>query len=294
MKAKIKYTLEDEEKEIIFKNITELPKDIIYLSLTNEKLKEFNCDMFLKLKKLDLRFNKIEKFICNICELEILNISFNNLIKFTLKGNSSLKWLDISFNNLTEFSSINNLKYLNISFNKLIIFDCNISNELEELNISNNNLTEFTLKDNSSLKYLNISKNLLESFKSDRNLQKLNISLNKLKEIMYNENLKELDASSNNLYMFNPCDNLTKVKLYENKFINQKIINRKRIYLLRESEEGPVENVRESKEGISTGLKVYNKNSKCYKCKRNVDNSLKINKRRLIYLNNNITCETCC
>lgn len=88
----------------------------------------------------------------------------------------------------------------------------------------------------------------------------------------------------------------------------QKIISRRRVYLLaesplkgavadclRESEEGTWNGLKETLlKGTQNGLKELTRNNKCAKCNKNIDKKLLINIRKFGNSNKRISMKTCC
>ena len=244
----------------------------IKISYDNENFKNLDISSIEDIPKdifyLDISHNELTSFDPNLPNLQILDIYTNNLISFDPKNLPKLQTLNIYYNKLISFDPKNlpNLQILNINDNKLILFDPKNLLNLKELNISNNKLTSF-----------------------NPNLP----------------NLEYLDIYINKLILFDPKNllNLKELNIWGNNFKKQKIILRRRVYLFSENppketvEDMTTEREKEARneltEVLNTHVQISNK-EKCYKCKKNIKNYLKINIRKLIFLNNNISCYTCC
>lgn len=225
-------------------SLEEIPKDIEYLDLSNQKLTSFDLKLHnLKhlilynnnltsyeslpnLIFLDISCNELTSFICNknleellIYNNKLINIKCNNNLKkinlFENKienfiSNQNLLELDISNNQLTSFQPNKNLIKLNIYHNNISTFICN--ENLKELDISNNKLKTITL--NNNLTYLNANNNLLSSFNYEiLSLERLNISCNNLTYFNPKSKLKYLYIHSNNLTHFKPNEDLEELNI---------------------------------------------------------------------------------
>ena len=177
-------------------------KNLEYLSLSSNEIKQINIYELKKLKFLQLKSNQIEAFCIseNNQLLQHIDISFNNLSNFKILGknnllknllldNNKLTNINFGFNNNTKEVEIENyfqnIELLDISFN--LFYDANflmIFKNLQKLNLSFNNLKNL-------LDLLNILKNF-----------------NKLKEVNliendFNKNIYNTDILNNNTFFNN-------------------------------------------------------------------------------------------
>jgi len=263
MKVRIKYYIEQESIEIDIDEIKNLPKDIVFLDLSNNNLNYFDY--------------KPEIFP----ELKILILAYNPIYYFELPKNNKLEFLCLAGTKLTKFE---------IDYNE---------ENLQSLDLNFNNLTEF--KPNKKLLSLSIQRNKLKHFKPNEFLEYLNISENNLTQFKSNKNLKILTIHSNRLTLFEPNDSLIQLEIQNNNFSKQKISNRRRIYLLCESKVGTPEGLRENTKDIlieNKEIKLNENNyyfeQKCYKFKKIINEYMKINIRKSNILNNEISFLSCC
>ncbi|KAK0180673.1 hypothetical protein PV327_003032 [Microctonus hyperodae] len=198
----------------IFGNMTELYE----LNLSFNRWTIFNTELFIdlsSLSELDISYNSIESFnVANSSkqfQLTHLHLSHNKITIITeelFKNFPLLQYIDLSFNliNSIEFHSFTNLhslKSLMLHHNFIKILDINFPQLLKTLEVNHNNLTkfpsnlsvDFLIIDNNKisvmtvnnkniykqLKFLNISRNLLDSFINAEfsSLEVLDISYNK-------------------------------------------------------------------------------------------------------------------
>ena len=212
------------KSEHIRKNLQFLSFKDNYLSNINlSQLVYQPKQSFLSLKELDFQNNKIYQFSLEpefFPELKCINCCYNNLARNSLEQNPNILILlcgniFLSQKNLSEsyFSSLAkklneytiSLTYLNLSFipeifsndylKKINISDSILIN-LRKLDLSSNNLINDTviefLNNNKrclSLKYLNLSNNLLDDLFLDKFLERgLNKHFTKLKYIKFDSN----------------------------------------------------------------------------------------------------------
>ena len=194
-------------------NLTEipgdLPKNLIELSLKNNKIKKIEENVFnglSSLKRLYLNGNKIEKIEENsfngLYSLQILYLNSNEIEKIednTFNGLYSLKTLILNHNKIEEikeniFNGLSSLKKLYLSYNKIEKIEKNSFNGLYSLNqlyLSSNEIEK--IEDNifnglSSLKILYLNHNKIEeieenSFNGLSSLQKLDLCYNEIEKI---------------------------------------------------------------------------------------------------------------
>ena len=194
-----------------------------------------------------------------------LSLQSNNIQTFNssliIKFLPNLQILDLRDNNLTSFNGkgLENLKQLDIMNNKIFDLDIETLINLELLIAGHNNLNSFNFKKLINLKELYLQYNYLTNFdiKLFPNLQVLDLHDNKL----------------TNLEGLNTLLNLKELTLRHNLFLSQKIIKRRKIYLLHENK--------------------YKK-EKCSRCNKNISYYNKINIREGILLEQKYSYKCCC
>lgn len=182
-------------------NISDLVirSDVESINLSNNKLIELQTDLkqFFNLKNFDLSKNHIKSVDLINNKLLLLNLSCNNVEKFTSENITNLQYLDLSCNQISDFNKI-----------KL-----NFLNKIEEVNLSCNKIDEIPLNlfspNSTNLKNLNLSFNRLrkiskKTFYNLINIENLILSYNNISEIendtfTFLPNLQHLDLSYNNI-----------------------------------------------------------------------------------------------
>ena len=237
---------------------------LTYLDLSHNKLTNFELPENSLLDFLSLTNNNLTNFILpKNSKITCLKLHNNQLENFEIPEDSTLIQLNLSYNKIKYFKPNKELIYLDIMFNELTHFTLEGNNNLEKLLISNNNLESFKLSKESNLQELYINNNKLIHFELDfecgRNLRLIEIYNNLLQTFKspYDGNyLRTLIINHNKLTHLEPLKLYEKLKYNNNNFAKQKIVCRRRMYLLKET-----------------------KGEKCYKCKKIVNKELKINTR---------------
>lgn len=255
------------------------------------ELKKLNLNNSESLKKIKIIDSEIENFNIDKClllnEAYILNSNFK-ILDFT--KNLNLISLDIIF----EFSKMYNYiiklpkstsKYLESLLNNFKI-DNNFKNNiiLENLELQNN------------LKYLYY--NIEKIYKFPSNIIKLTI-ISKTIKYMNLSNLKKLqklyveDNSLETIDLPNHKFNIENMR--SNKFLKRKIIKRKRIYRLCETQK---EKNKIQKEKNEKKNENNYKNETCHRCQKYINKYLKNNIRQYVLIDNNslfiFSVYTCC
>jgi Leucine-rich repeat (LRR) protein len=150
------------------------------LSLMEQNLESVQDIIYFKnLKYLSLTINKITEFeIDGFPNLEELYIARNNLTKFHISNLPSLTELAVGRNNLTEVQIINcpKIESLNLMDNKLEVIDVSQFKSLKYLTIDNNKLKTLDLSYNPDLIQFNIRLNLIKTIDITNNSKlKMNI-----------------------------------------------------------------------------------------------------------------------
>lgn len=166
-------------------------------------------------------------------QIKEIDLSYNLLMNLVLKlpPTVTLEIVDISNNELTNLDIPLRIERLNIENNKLSTFDAGEECLLKFLNISKNQLEAQPILNCHSLEVLDVSNNLLESFKYSQtleNLQNLNLGHNNLFEFSIPTKSKiplalvSLDLSHNKLSYLSSLPSfprLKNLKLNNNKLI---------------------------------------------------------------------------
>ena len=262
-----------------------------------EKLKYIYCDFGAKIS------NNLNECY-NLKRLVILNI--DNMRDINLNNCKDLYFINLSsyIYNSINLENCDKLKYINLEVanneNKIIITLPKGSKSLKTLSIYTfEEIDKYiinNLYDNINIEDLRISLNLY--FDKFPNLKKLSAidfqGKEQILNISKNFNLEFLEILSCNIkYVDLPYNfkGALKTNSEYNNFSKQKVISRRRIYLLCESKvgtrnglaetppKGHVEDVCESKVGTRFGLSEILNNTKCYRCKKNINLENKINIR---------------
>ena len=201
-------------------NDLNLKGNLGYLFITKEFINlPFNLSNLKTLEAPNCDIVNIPGYFKNLNNLELLNLSYNNISDLTnLSDLKNLEILILSHNNISEINALLSLKKLH----SLLLSHNNIS-EINEINLPN-------------LKDLNLSNNKIHSI--DRipigNLEKLNLSNNNL----FNEQIGGMDAtfsptplesSNNKLKLLNLSNNKINRKIFE--YIINNNFNLKALYL---------------------------------------------------------------
>ena len=238
-----------------FKNLIELFIETIFYDINTVKLTT-NFEE-IKIKENNI-IEKLSLLDCNIYDINVLK-KFKYLKELVLK-NTKIDLSNISqFNNLEtlelyKFNDIINLDLNNLyKLNKLVIVDFK---NLENLYINElKNLKYLTLGDLRNLRVLNFEKSRLELLR-----------FNRVMDLMYIDGFTRNGENYNNKGLAYP--------------IEQKIIQRKRIYLLCESKVGVLEEVAETPTKGHVEAISESKNSViCGRCGKYVSKYCKINIR---------------
>lgn len=243
-----------------------------------EKIKLSNVDNINDRNKIknDINFSKCK----NLYYIEIENEEEDkDLSLLNLEGCEKLEFIESTNYYIEKL-------ILPLSSNNLETLILNTYNEIDE---NRPKLEIINFYDNVNIKKIFISfilqngmgftkfKKLEDIIIRNNNMISLNISKN--------YNLKNIEIQNCKLdYIDFPYNfDITKVQyIFENNFPNKRIISRRRMYLLRESVEGPCESF--SKENSKDLIK-------CFKCKKNISIYNKINIRKTHYndANNNLS-----
>lgn len=321
----------DENQKLSYiqiEKLEDLPKNITYLDIRD------NIDIIIKdfkeLIYLNISFcNPKSLFLINLPNLkqvtigssklyfDISNLSIKNLPNFSYFQLRDCIVDSIILNHLPKLggfiiqhSKINyirldNMKIHQIYIEKSIINSINLSNLINYnfiLNIFNNKIASITLNNLIYLDKLVLANNELNiiSLYNLYYLKYVDIHNNNLTSFVHDiKELEYLDIYHNKLKIFEPEKYLKLKELHieHNPFYKQKIISRRRIYLLCESKEGTwdglaecplkrsvIDGQRESKEVAQNRLAELKESCEiCYKCKKNINIDLKINIRREKY-----------
>lgn len=206
--------------------IPELPEDIIFLDISNNKIKNIgDLRRYRKLRTVNISYNKITKL--EDIHLEELNCSFNKISNIR---NCRIKRLDISYNNLgntlqlsyTKILYVNNNPYLECilsnSLEELVCNNCNIDElvipKIKILDCSNNHLTRLRLK---KIRELDCENNNIQYFESMGDITFLNCSANSIESLDYYPNLKSLIMNSETSIDEEYHDKIIDVEKYYNK-----------------------------------------------------------------------------
>lgn len=166
----------------------------------NSSTKLINTSDFVipsDVKSLNLSDKKLVEFKTDLKQLLFLNLSFNNVEKFTSENLTDLQYLDLSCNQISDFSKIklnflNKIEQVNLSCNKIDQIPLNLfspnSTKLTNLNLSFNRLRKISKKtfynliniENLILSYNNISEIENDTFTFLPNLQHLDLSYNNI------------------------------------------------------------------------------------------------------------------
>ncbi len=177
----------------------------VRISDTGMLMIPFSLEKLKKLQGIDISGNRLGitpqqleesiKILCNLKDLQQLNLGFNELSMLPPSINKlrSLKVLDLYLNSLTTlpepFGNLNNLERLYIGNNRLTTLPESFSKlkTLKDLNLEHNSISVLpdSFGELESLQYLNLRENQLttlpESFKDLRNLKGLNLFNSALK-----------------------------------------------------------------------------------------------------------------
>ncbi|GFY85743.1 receptor like protein 45 [Actinidia rufa] len=198
----------------------------------------FNASLFLPFKELKTLFlsgNHLAGWVENegferlstLKNLEVLDLSrneFNNSVLSSLSGLSHLKYLDLGLNDLKGLDHFNklddfiSLKELDLSDNYIEVFEPIQGLEILRLSVNYlNNSILASLRGFSTLKYLDLSSNLLtgslhvQELDAFRNLEELDLSYNEIESFVNPEGVKSLEQLKVlHLNSINNPSNLTK------------------------------------------------------------------------------------
>lgn len=187
---------------------------------------------------------KSVKGIEKLTDLEILDLSYNELTSIDFSKNEFLKIVTLKNNELTnvvkntvslrkfnvynnKLNEINvsdnvNLELLDASSNKLTSIDVSSNTNLETLNLNSNDISDIDLSNNVTLKVLDMTSNKISSIDLSKNISLTHISLdnNKLTtiDLSNNEKLNNIQLVSNNLSSINIGNKpeLKLIQLYDN------------------------------------------------------------------------------
>lgn len=206
--------------------IPELPEDIIFLDISNNKIKNIgNLRKYRKLRTVNISYNKLTKL--EDVYLEELNCSFNKISKIQ---NCRIKRLDISYNYLGNTLQLSYTKILYVNNNPYL--ECILSNSLEELvcnncsiheiiapkikilDCSNNKIKKLQLK---KIRELDCENNSIMNFENMNDILFLNCSANNIKSLDYYSKLKSLIMNSETSIDEEYHDKIIDVEKYYNK-----------------------------------------------------------------------------
>ncbi|CAL1281624.1 unnamed protein product [Larinioides sclopetarius] len=206
--------------------------NIIDINIKNNLLLEINENAFedlMKLKTLDLSFNKIERISVNgfnnLPSIKTLNLMGNALSAFRgdeIMGSTDLQTLILSKNKITylypnTFSLLSKIEYLDLSFNELTFFPREALSSLvslKRITLEGNKLNSVGdgyFSNMPHLKQIDLQNNDIESvsefaFQNSSSLRKIFLQDNRISLLHENTfvglNRLELDLSKNNITSF--------------------------------------------------------------------------------------------
>lgn len=205
-------------------NDSELSR-ISNLDCSNQNIKSTKgIEKLTDLEILDLSDNELTSIDFSKNEfLKIVTLKNNQLIS-VVKNTVSLRKFNVYNNKLNEINVSDNvnLELLDASSNKLTSIDVSSNTNLETLNLSSNDISDIDLSNNVTLKVLNMTSNKISSIDLSKNISLTHISLdnNKLTtiDLSNNEKLNNIQLVSNNLSSINIGNKpeLKLIQLYDN------------------------------------------------------------------------------
>lgn len=228
------------------------PFQLTHLYLSHNKITIINehlLDNFPLLQYIDLSFNSISSIefhaFTKLHSLNSLMLQHNFMKSLDANFPQSLKTLAIDHNNLTQFPNNLSVDSLNIDNNEISLISINNKNILKQLkflNISRNLLDIFIDDEFSSLEILDISYNKFSSIPETiiaRNFPKLDtlvISGNPISQLKFNAEIKLRSFVVRNLSLLTRVDDdsFKFLKEYDNDCINLTISSNEKLKLFDE------------------------------------------------------------
>ena len=205
------------------------------VSCTNKNVSSVNGIQYLtNLEILDVSNNQLTNIdVSNNTKLEKLFVDYNQLTSLDIGNNANLKSLMVSNNQLTNLNVRNNekLEYLYANNNNLKELDVSNNAILRYLYAYVNKLTSLDVSNNVNLESLYVYENKLTSLdvSNNANLESLWISNNQLAnlDVSNNTKLMELEVRSNQLTSLDVSNNvnLESLYVYENKLTSLDVSN---------------------------------------------------------------------
>lgn len=205
-------------------NDSELSR-ISYLDCSNQNIKSTKgIEKLTDLEILDLSDNELTSIDFSKNEfLKIVTLKNNQLIS-VVKNTVSLREFNVENNKLSEINVSDNvnLKSLTVSSNKLTSIDVSSNTNLERLTLNSNDISDIDLSNNVALKILGVAGNKISSIDLSKNISLTHISLNNNKlttiDLSNNEKLNDIQLFSNNLSSINIGNKpeLKLIQLYDN------------------------------------------------------------------------------
>lgn len=210
-------------------------KNLKNLSFSNCKITEIDPNTFTEahnLKELDLSLNKISSLESSTFEgaecLESLDLSFN-IIEDIPTGIfhklTKLKILFLSYNKIrnideSTFSSLTQLSQLKLGNNDIKVISPNLfsqNNQISVLELNDNQITNVaeSIQHLNKLWFLDLSRNSLTKLESyPDSVKHFYINENHLTKLIINENVKELNATNNEISEFSVKSDNKIIELY--------------------------------------------------------------------------------
>ena len=164
-----------------------LPNSIIEVNAANNQLTGIDLSTHNNLIELNIEENQFTSFNSGVADLEILNLSQNQLSTLNLPILSSLTDLDLSNNLFTSLDFSNNLALtdLTLSNNALTALDISLNIQLELLRAANCTLNSLDLSLNTALVRVLINGNQLSTIDlfSNLALEEINIGANPITSV---------------------------------------------------------------------------------------------------------------
>ena len=192
----------------------------------------------INLTELNLSNNKLDGIIVGL-ELNVLNVSGNELTSLQMANVYNLLTLIANDNKLSEIVLNNTLKYVQLSNNQLSSVALSGLSGLTDLYLENNELGSIDVTTNTNLRYLNVRNNNLTNLNisGNSNLESLLVDYNRLTrlDVSSNHNLKTLYAGDNQIAEFNSNGNtnLRVVDVSNNNLSSIDLSNNNNLSLLR-------------------------------------------------------------